>query len=539
MGTGKGAHTKKKMVCNMGYAQKTEKTAYTRTLNGYAKLDEVGGKAYALMRLAQANYNTAGGFVITTDAYTYWLETKRLPSNLPNQLQERLEWHSYEMTYPLIVRSSATVEDQKKASFAGMFESYTNINSFDRLLKSIVNIYENACSEKIQRYSKFHNIHEKEIKMGILVQRQLNPKYSGILFTRNPVNGKDEMVVTYTEGVPWKLVSGQDVGVQEVLTGKSEKFGGLYQIAKEIEEFLGAPQDIEWAFDGKEYIILQSRPITTLKAHSPESKRSIRLNNKMATLTGTPASLGYIRGKIQYIEDNIPLKEAESKFVKGNILATRLLWLDYDSLMSRAGAIVTHDSSITTHAAIIAREKRIPCIVGIDIKRLSRYAANFDEVIVDADNGRIVVPHPRIYHIRDKTGIKIGAMPEWTRRVDKEGIRIIDSLSHAVVNGKTEEYEDGINQAIKYMINNASSHPELSRPLFHRLDTFLQEDFAKLLFENHPRKHVIERFEYVDANPQAKPQETIDRLYLITKKYLNAIGELRVDGKRMWELSIS
>ena len=45
------------------------------------------------------------------------------------------------MKFPLIVRSSATVEDAKKASFAGMFTSYPNAGSIDDIIERIERIY--------------------------------------------------------------------------------------------------------------------------------------------------------------------------------------------------------------------------------------------------------------------------------------------------------------------------------------------------------------------------------------------------------------
>ncbi len=535
MAAKKGARTRERSVRSKERMQ----VEYTRSLNSYEELSKVGGKAYALMKLTQANYNVAGGFVITTESYEYWVENRRLPPGLRKQLEERLDWHSFEMEYPLIARSSATVEDQKGSSFAGRFTSFPNIRSIDKLLEGIVDIYENAHSKIVIDYCRFHKIDEDKIKMGVLVQQQVSPKYSGILFTRNPTNNKDEMTITYTEGVPWKLVSGKEEGKTEVLTEKSERFSGIYPIAKEIEEFFGAPQDIEWAFDGRDYIILQSRPITTLETPRPKLKRSIKVDKKAAVLTGIPASLGYARSKIQYVDDDVPVKEVEREFVTGNVLATRGLWLEYDKLMSRAGAIISSDNSINSHAAIIAREKKIPSIAGIDLKRLSRYATSFDEVIVDANNGRVIIPHPRVSIIRDTTEIKMGEMPEWTQKVDKVGLRIIDSLSTAITSGDSVKYKAEIKKAIKYMLDNARSHPEVTRPLYHRLATFFQDDFTKLLLRNYSQKHIIERLEYIDTHPQAKPSELIDNLYIVTKKYMNDIGELRVDGKRIWELELS
>ncbi len=516
----------------------SEKKEYIKPLSSYANQSEVGGKAYNLMKLKHAHYNIPDGFVITTKAYEYWEKHKRLPSELSKELKEYLDWFSYSMQFPIIVRSSATVEDAKKISFAGIFTSYPNANSIEDIIQKIEKIYSDANSQRVVDYCKLHDISLNSIKMAAIVQKQLNPKYSGILFTRNPVNGKDEVVLEYVEGVPWNLTSGSEVYINRmILTEKSKKFNELYNISKEIEEFFALPQDIEWAYDGKLYWILQSRPITTLENN--DLKNITRQSQKNAvTLNGTIASLGYARGKIQYIFDDVPAKEAERVFKKNNILATLLLYPEYDSVISKSNGVIAQTSSINSHVAIIARERRIPCIVGIDLKKLARYAGDFDEVIVDANNGRVIIPNPRISEIRDKSETVSWSIPEWAKKVDPKGKKLINGLKKAILDENAEEFEDGIEKIIAYIMDNATKRPDISRPLFHRLAEFLQEDFVKILLTKYPKEKVFERLLFIDSNPKAQPQEYIDKLYLIVKKYVGSLDLLEVNGKKIYELEI-
>lgn len=521
----------------MGKPNASENIDYIKPLSSYAEPNEVGGKAYNLMKLSHAHYNIVVGFTITTEVYRYWKKNGKLPKEFFDKLDEYLKWFSYGMKFPVIVRSSATVEDAKKASFAGLFTSYPNANSIEDIIERIERIYSDANSKRVADYCKLHNIDTEKVEMAVLVQKQLNPEYSGILFTRNPVNGEDEAVLEYVKGVPWDLASGSEIHTNRmILTDKSKKFRKLYNIAKEMEEFFASPQDIEWAYDGKVYWILQSRPITTLGNkvlnNIKEPKRS------EVILNGTTASLGYAKGKVQYIFDDLPVEEAEKVFKEGNILVTWLLYPEYDTVISKAKGIIAKEDSINSHVAILSRERKIPCIVGVDLKEFSRYVGDFDEVIVDADNGRILIPKPKVSKIRDTSKLIQGKMPEWTQHLDPEGHKIIMDLRKAVRNEDIEGLDEGIEKAIAYMMDNAVEKPEAARPLFHRLAGFLQDDFAEILLKKYPREKVLERFTFVDSNPNAEPQEFIDKIYKIANKYTNNLDLLEVNGKKLYQLQL-
>lgn len=78
-------------------------------------------------------------------------------------------------------------------------------------------------------------------------------------------------------------------------------------------------------------------------------------------------------------------------FETGEILVTEMTRPQIFSACSRAAAIVTDEGGIICHAAIVARELGIPCIVGT--KTATRMLNDGDEVEVDAENGvvRILV----------------------------------------------------------------------------------------------------------------------------------------------------
>jgi rifampicin phosphotransferase len=97
--------------------------------------------------------------------------------------------------------------------------------------------------------------------VAVLVQCMVAAVRSGVAFTVNPVTGADELVIESVDGLGEALVSGR-VNPDEQLLTKSDP-SELAKLIVRIEAFYGAPQDIEWCFDGRQYWIVQSRPVTT------------------------------------------------------------------------------------------------------------------------------------------------------------------------------------------------------------------------------------------------------------------------------------
>lgn len=102
-------------------------------------------------------------------------------------------------------------------------------------------------------------------------------------------------------------------------------------------------------------------------------------------IIGTPASPGQITGRVRIVLGRSDF----SKFKKGEILVTEMTRPDFLPIMRRAAAIITDEGGLTTHAAIVARELHIPCIVGTH--GASRSLRNGQRVVVDATGGTVRV----------------------------------------------------------------------------------------------------------------------------------------------------
>ena len=99
------------------------------------------------------------------------------------------------------------------------------------------------------------------------------------------------------------------------------------------------------------------------------------------SVKGSSANRGVVRGIARVI--------LESKdFVKlnrGDILVTTMTSVDFVPIMEKAGAFVTNEGGITSHAAIVAREMNKPCVIGTG--KATQIFKDGDVVEVDADHG--------------------------------------------------------------------------------------------------------------------------------------------------------
>jgi len=117
---------------------------------------------------------------------------------------------------------------------------------------------------------------------------------------------------------------------------------------------------------------------------SPEELAQIenaRIGNiDPAEIKGQIAYKGKVQGRCRIVLDY-----QNASFEKGDILVTGMTDPHFVELMKKASAIVTDGGGMLSHAAIVARELRTPCIIGTKIA--TQVLKDGDLIEVDADNG--------------------------------------------------------------------------------------------------------------------------------------------------------
>jgi rifampicin phosphotransferase len=226
-----------------------------KTLADITEVDRprVGGKAYNCARLKHAGFPVPDALVVAADATDEDVTT--------------VADHPWVQSLPsdtlFAVRSSGLAEDSEGDSFAGIHETSLNV-SRDELVDAVLMCRRSAQSEQARAYREARQLRDSASGIAVLVQCMVAAARSGVAFTVNPVTGADELVVNSIDGLGEALVSGL-VNPDEQHLSKDDP-SELARLLVAIEAHYGAPQDVEFCHDGRQYWIVQSRPVTTRRA---------------------------------------------------------------------------------------------------------------------------------------------------------------------------------------------------------------------------------------------------------------------------------
>ncbi|ADV66818.1 PEP/pyruvate-binding domain-containing protein [Deinococcus maricopensis] len=178
------------------------------------------------------------------------------------------------------VRSSALDEDGAEHSFAGQLASYLNVPPTE-VRARIADVWRSGLSGHSLAYRRERGL-APATPPGVIVQAMVPADQAGVAFSADPVTGeRDVTVISAVPGLGEALVSGELTGATyhvqgERVTGtdallRREDVMAVARLARTCEAHFGAPQDIEWALHAGELYLLQSRPITTLRAFEPRT----------------------------------------------------------------------------------------------------------------------------------------------------------------------------------------------------------------------------------------------------------------------------
>ena len=179
------------------------------------------------------------------------------------------------------VRSSATVEDQPGASFAGQADSFLQVPGTG-VVDHVRRCWASLFTERAVVYRAQKGIDHRSARMAVVVQRMVDARVSGVLFTADPVTSNRRVAqVEATAGLGDALVSGRvdaeavqvrddEIFPTDPTSGRGpallddEQILALVELGRRVADHFGSPQDIEWCLDGDGFQLVQSRPITTL-----------------------------------------------------------------------------------------------------------------------------------------------------------------------------------------------------------------------------------------------------------------------------------
>jgi pyruvate,water dikinase len=322
-----------------------------------SSLPLVGGKNASLGEMVNAGIRVPPGFAVTTHSYAVFMEQAGInntifslladldPDNMAalNQAAEKVQemirtaaipddvqkmiGDGYSLlcekcgvdALPVAVRSSATAEDLPSASFAGQQDTYLWITGADRVIESVRKCWASLYTPRAISYRVKNDFPHEKVLISVGVQKMVNSRAAGVMFTLNPTNGDiSKVVIEGSWGLGETVVSGSvnpDKFVVDKVMGEinertistkhiecvfdlekgetvnadvaadmqctccleDQEIKALVKTAKTIEAHYGRAMDIEWAIDKdfsfpENIFIVQARPETVWSRRQKESK---------------------------------------------------------------------------------------------------------------------------------------------------------------------------------------------------------------------------------------------------------------------------
>jgi pyruvate, water dikinase len=316
----------------------------------------VGGKNASLGELINAGIRVPPGFAVTTDSYSVFMEKAGIndmifglladlaPDDIDalHQVAEKVQdmiktavipqdvrkkiLDGYSLlcaeceadALPVAVRSSATAEDLPTASFAGQQDTYLWITGTDRVIESVRKCWASLYTARAISYRVKNDFPHEKVLISVGVQKMVNSKAAGVMFTLNPTDGDiSKVVIEGSWGLGETVVSGSvnpdkfvvdkvmgeinertistkhiecvfdvekgetvdadvDEDMQCTCCLEDPEINALVKTAKIIEAHYGRAMDIEWAIDKdfsfpENIFIVQARPETVWSQRKKKS----------------------------------------------------------------------------------------------------------------------------------------------------------------------------------------------------------------------------------------------------------------------------
>ncbi|MBU0664149.1 MAG: hypothetical protein KJ990_06340 [Proteobacteria bacterium] len=300
------------------------------------------------------------------------------------------------------VRSSAQGEDGV-SSFAGQYRSCLNI-PLKNLPQAYKEVVASLYSPEAMEYRLRKDFRSNEIKMSVACQLMIPAKTSGVMYSYDPVLPEEEtLIISSAWGLGEPIMSGKvstdlfvlnrqpphevkevqvvrkersmvlhgsgGIGMESVREEqqtqpslKKQQLKMLAEIGLQLEKYFKKPQDVEFAIDQQDRIIvLQSRQLSLQQEQRPRASDLTDLGGKYPVLMqgrGIAAMKGIASGPAWVLDHDSNLQD----FPMGAILVARYASPQLARVIHKASGFITDIGSTTGHLATVAREFRVPAL---------------------------------------------------------------------------------------------------------------------------------------------------------------------------------
>ncbi|XXQ68711.1 PEP/pyruvate-binding domain-containing protein [Neisseriaceae bacterium B1] len=221
----------------------------------------------------------------------------RLPENWANEWAAA--WQSQLGGRGVFVRSSSNSEDLPNFSGAGLYTTVPNVKSAQNLAQAVKQSWASVFNYSAYEARRAAGLPSSSVNMAVLVQVGVNADLSGVLVTTNPYHPteRNSSYIAAKRGIGIRVVEGKRLAEQVLYNHRAgsiallsqsnettalqlDERGGVVEVplqsgqrvlsdgqvkqlatmGRGVQKLFGTTQDIEWAFAGKDLMVLQARP---------------------------------------------------------------------------------------------------------------------------------------------------------------------------------------------------------------------------------------------------------------------------------------
>ena len=322
---------------------------------------------------------------------------------------------------PVAVRSSATTEDTKDASFAGQHDTFLGQKGAEDVLRSVRCCWASIFTDRAVEYRYRNRVPHEKAVMSVVVQIMVNPTVAGTSFSVELSTGFPAAHIAASYGLGEAVVSGEVTSdewlvdrqnltiIKNVIGSKKSEFLMLddksgteikevslerrQKLCMSNENVLSVARatlniqkvynkvfeyenvDTEFAIDENGHVkLLQSRPVVSIQTKEIFTVDKKSVLQGMQVVKSSYSLIGAVTGRCKIIHNFEDLVQGKVTIEPDDILITAKTSNYWNQYLTSLRGIVTVDGSPTAHPMLIGRERNLTVLCGIpDLMERTQY----------------------------------------------------------------------------------------------------------------------------------------------------------------------
>lgn len=304
------------------------------------------------------------------------------------------------------VRSSGIIEDGLTSSCAGLYDTFLHCRNVEEVVNAIKKVWASSFNMRVVEERVRLTIKQKNCLMGVIVQEQIDAKVAGVISTIVLGNNYPGVQISANYGLGESIVSGEVTVdswiihstrgyiLEEIIGGKEvchllnsnggtkefsvslndrnkaslkvEEIQELTKKATLIKKHYGCEVDLEFAIDQRNKIfLLQARPLVLIDFEKIIVVDPQYIDKYKKIATGLYSVPGVKHGRILFVNTLEDLSTGKICPMQDDIVLAYITTNVWSQYLTNIQGLITREGSPSSHPILLAREKNIPCVIGI------------------------------------------------------------------------------------------------------------------------------------------------------------------------------